>query len=78
MLKSVEGIYKDGTIELSELPSEISESPVIVTFLSVKAVKSTSQNMYFGMLSTSNQQSTEEDFTIAEFHGDSDDKLDWA
>ncbi|BDA66068.1 hypothetical protein CAL7716_002340 [Calothrix sp. PCC 7716] len=65
MLKSVKGIYKDGTIELSELPSEISESPVIVTFLSVQAVKSTSQNMYFGMLSTSNQQSTEEDFTIS-------------
>ena len=56
MLKSVEGIYKDGTIELSELPSEISESPVIVTFLSAQPVKVTSQNMYFGMLSTSNQQ----------------------
>ncbi len=77
MLKSVEGIYKDGTIELSEVPSDISESRVIVTFLSVQPVKVTSQNMYFGMLSTSNKQSTQEDFKIAEFHGDLDDQLDW-
>lgn len=70
MLKSVEGIYKDGTIELSEVPSDISESHVIVTFLDVQPVKDTPQNMYFGMLSTSNQQSTKEDFKIGEFHGD--------
>lgn len=62
MLKSVERIYKNGANELSEVPSDISESPVIVTFLSVQPVKVTPQNMYFGMLSTSNQQSTEEDF----------------
>jgi hypothetical protein len=48
------------------VPSDISESRVIVTFLEVQPVKGTSQNMYFGMLSTSNQQSTEEDFKIAE------------
>ncbi|BAZ16640.1 hypothetical protein NIES4071_85180 [Calothrix sp. NIES-4071] len=76
MLKSVERIYKEGAIELSEVPCDISESAVIVTFLEVQPVKVTSQNMYFGMLSTSNKQSTEEDFKIAEFRGDVDDELD--
>ncbi|MGA9772539.1 MAG: hypothetical protein WBV94_26130 [Blastocatellia bacterium] len=33
MLKSVEGIYRDGKIELSELPDDIGEARVIVTFL---------------------------------------------
>jgi hypothetical protein len=34
--------------------------------------------MYFGMFAGLNQQSTEEDFKIAEFHGDFGDKLDWS
>ena len=33
MLKSVEGIYRDGKVELEEMPDDISESRVIVTFL---------------------------------------------
>ena len=33
MLQAIEGIYKDGKVELKELPSDISESLVIVTFL---------------------------------------------
>ena len=33
MLKSIEGIYWNGTIELSETPAEIKESRVIITFL---------------------------------------------
>ncbi len=34
MLKSVEGIYRDGKIELTELPSDVrAETRVIVTFL---------------------------------------------
>jgi hypothetical protein len=34
MLKSIEGIYQDGKIELSELPQNISsDTKVIVTFL---------------------------------------------
>ncbi|BAZ67571.1 hypothetical protein ACE1AT_12185 [Pelatocladus sp. BLCC-F211] len=78
MLKSVEGVYKYGTIELSEIPSDVVESRVIVTFLEAKPVKFTPQMMYFGMLATSNQHSTEEDFKIAEFHGDFDDGLDWS
>lgn len=70
MLMSVEGIYKDSTIKLCEVPSDISESRVIVTFLDVQPVKVTPQNMYFGMSITSNQQLNKEDFKIGEFHGD--------
>ncbi|MXZ21627.1 MAG: hypothetical protein F4Y84_13670 [Caldilineaceae bacterium SB0665_bin_25] len=34
MLASVEGVYRDGRIELTEIPTSISEdTPVIVTFL---------------------------------------------
>lgn len=35
MLKSVEGTYQNGRVELAELPDNISESRVIVTFLPV-------------------------------------------
>lgn len=33
MLKSVEGIYRDGKVELLESPEGIDEAKVIVTFL---------------------------------------------
>lgn len=39
MLKSLEGVYKDGTIKLSETPSDIIKSQVIVTFLEPRQVK---------------------------------------
>ena len=39
MLKSVEGVYRAGKIELSELPGEVQdETRVIVTFLEAGAV----------------------------------------
>ena len=35
MLKTIEGIYRNGKIELSGIPNEVlDETPVIVTFLS--------------------------------------------
>ncbi|MBV6627972.1 MAG: hypothetical protein KI793_34490 [Rivularia sp. (in: Bacteria)] len=77
MLKSVEGIYKDGKIELSELPSDVTQSRVIVTFLASKPVHSNSQMISFGMFNGSNQ-STEEDFKVAEFFEDVDDNLDYS
>lgn len=76
MLQAIEGIYKDGKIELKELPSDISESLVIVTFLKSEKNQIKNQIMQFGMFS-GNNQSTETDFEIAEFHGDSEDSLDW-
>jgi hypothetical protein len=77
MLQSIEGIYKDGKVELAELPSDVSESRVIVTFLETKISLQHQQMMKFGMFSGS-KQSTEEDFSIAEFHGDKEDYLDWS
>ena len=77
MLQAIEGIYKHGKVELKELPSDISESLVIVTFLKPKQLPQKKQIMQFGMFS-GNQPSTEADFEIAEFHGDSEDSLDWS
>lgn len=77
MLQSIEGIYKNGEIQLAELPLHVSESLVIVTFLEPKITPKQKRMMQFGMFS-GNQQSTEADFEIAEFHGDSEDGLDWA
>ena len=33
MLKSVEGIYQNSRVELTELPEDVQETRVIVTFL---------------------------------------------
>ncbi|WP_414552146.1 hypothetical protein [Anabaena sp. CCY 0017] len=77
MLQSIEGVYKQGKVELTELPSDISESRVIVTFLEPKKSYKKKQPMQFGVFS-GNQQSTEADFEIAEFDGDSEDNLDWS
>jgi hypothetical protein len=38
MLKSIEGVYRDGKVELLELPDDVVESRVIVTFLSPGSV----------------------------------------
>jgi hypothetical protein len=39
MLKTVEGVYRNGKIELAEVPSEVrDETPVIVTFLDSKLI----------------------------------------
>ncbi|NET60698.1 MAG: hypothetical protein F6K47_32535 [Symploca sp. SIO2E6] len=76
MLQSIEGIYKNGEIKLSELPPQVSESLVIVTFLEPETTPKPKQMMQFGMFS-GNQQSTEADFEVAEFTGDSEDGLGW-
>jgi hypothetical protein len=72
MLQSVEGIYKYGKVELAELPSDILESRVIVTFLDTKINQHRQQMMPFGIFS-GNKQSTAVDFKIAEFYGDIQD-----
>ena len=36
--KTIEGIYRDGKVELSETPSDIDEARVIVTFLPEGAI----------------------------------------
>ncbi|MBI1241807.1 hypothetical protein [Umezakia ovalisporum] len=76
MLKSIEGIYKYGKVELTELPEDISESRVIVTFLDAKKNQRKKQMMQFGIFA-GKKQSTAADFKIAEFYGDIEDSLDW-
>ena len=77
MLQSVEGIYKKGRIELLETPDNIEESPVIITFLGTQTPQKAQSLMYFGMFSDG-RQSSEQDFSLAEFQGDLDDGLDWS
>jgi len=39
MLKSIEGVYRNGKVELAEAPSDVSdETPVIVTFLGASSI----------------------------------------
>jgi hypothetical protein len=77
MLQSIEGVYKNGNIQLSELPSDVSESRVIVTFLEPEKSQIQKQIMRFGMF-FGHKQSTENDFQVTEFHGDTEDGLDWS
>jgi hypothetical protein len=43
MLQSIEGVYKHGSIKLSEIPENIDESRVIVTFLEAQSKKQAEQ-----------------------------------
>ena len=45
MLKSLEGIYRNGKVELLETPSDIEEARVIVTFLSPGSVELASRGI---------------------------------
>jgi hypothetical protein len=74
MTQAIEGIYRNGVIELLEVPQDIQESRVIITFLSPTSqpTKMITLGMFKG-----DRQSTEADFAIAEFHGDAEDGLDW-
>ena len=77
MLQSIVGTYENGTVQLTEIPPNIRSSKVIVTFLDSIDTNPTNQFITLGMFSGKNQ-STAEDFTIAEFQGDLDDSLDWS
>ena len=61
MLQTIQGIYRNGKVELAEIPKDITESQVFVTFFKPQSVSRASQFMSFGMFSGS-QQSTEADF----------------
>jgi hypothetical protein len=77
MLQSVEGFYKDGKVELKELPSDIQECRVIVTFLTAKKNQTKKEMMQFGIF-YGNNQSIEADFKLPEFYGDVEDSSDWS
>ncbi|PZV05620.1 MAG: hypothetical protein DCF22_24590 [Leptolyngbya sp.] len=68
-LQAVEGIYKNGMIELSEAPQGVTESRVIVTFLGAESAARNGAMMQFGMFAGSHL-STKNDFQTADFQGD--------
>ena len=77
MLQTIQGIYRNGEIELLEPPQGITESQFFVTFLTPPLSSTTPHLMSFGMFAGV-QQSTEADFKEAEFQSDADDVLNWA
>jgi hypothetical protein len=75
MTQAIAGIYRNGVVELLEVPEDIQESRVLITFLpsTPKHSKMITLGMFRG-----DRLSTEADFAIAEFQGDADDGLDRA
>lgn len=72
MLLTVEGRYKDGKVELSESPPGVAEARVIVTFLPAASPPPARRMMQLGQFAGPNM-STEEDFRLAEWHGEAED-----
>ncbi len=73
MITTVEGVYKQGKIELHEIPVGLQEARVLVTFLPKAAVPSSSRPMVYGQFA-GEHMSTEDDFRIAEWSGDAEDR----
>jgi len=71
MAKTVTGIYKNGRIELLETPAGVREGRVLVTLVEVDKTNAAPRYLVPGKYQTG-RMSTEEDFKIAEWHGDDD------
>lgn len=69
MNATVEGVYKDGHMELLEVPKGIAEDRVVVTIAQQKRGPARQQLLQYGKYSEG-RMSTEEDFKIAEWPGD--------
>ncbi len=70
MLKTVEGIFKQGRVELLETPELNGEARVLVTFLEQNGTVSPPRiGLVRGKYAGPNM-STEEDFKIAEWRGE--------
>jgi len=67
MLLTVEGIYRDGKVEVVEKPDGVKEAKVLVTFLAAETIKP--RRMVYGQFS-GRRMSSEEDFLIAEWRGE--------
>jgi hypothetical protein len=75
MLQTIQGIYRNGKIDLLEIPQGITDSQVFVTFVTPQISNTNHRLMSFGMFAGV-QQSTEAD-KEAEFQDDAGDALDW-
>ena len=72
MLTTIEGVYEDGRIELSEDPKTVEEGRVLVTFLEGETPNGSAKTeggrmITFGMFPELNVL-TDEDFKATEFH----------
>lgn len=79
MMTTIEGIFKDGKVEITEALPDVQEGRVLITFLtngSGKTAPAPGTMIRRGMFPQL-QALTDEDFKAAEFHGDTDDGLDW-
>lgn len=69
MPTTVTGVYKQGTIQLLEMPTGIREGRVRVTLAEEAEQKPEPQYLIRGKYKTG-RMSTEEDFKTAEWHGE--------
>ncbi len=76
MLTTIEGTYRNGKITLLEAPNQVREGQVLVTFLNDAERRPPHRQMVFGQFG-GDVLPTEEDFQIAEWHGEEEfDDLD--
>ena len=68
MLLTVEGIYKDGKVEVAEKPAGVKQARVLMTFLMSETTTSR-HRMIYGQFA-GKRMSSEEDFLIAEWRGE--------
>ena len=69
MATRVTGVYKDGRIDLLETPCGLREGKVLVTIVRIDNSGVAPRHLVPGKYQTG-QMSTEEDFKIAEWHGE--------
>ena len=69
MLKTVEGTFRNGKIELAEVPTEITRSRVLVTFVPEPSGNTGGEGgLRYGMFANEpGPMSTEEDFKLAQW-----------
>lgn len=72
MLLTIEGIYKDGKIEVVEKPAGVKQAKVIITFLSPDTTAK-HHRMVYGQFA-GKRVSTDKDFLMAEWRGDADEQ----
>jgi hypothetical protein len=71
MSTTVAGIYKEGKVELLATPAGVREGPVLVTLEEITPDKPAPELLPYGRYAEG-RESTEEDFEIAEWRGESD------
>ena len=73
MFFTVEGTYTNGKVELAETPTGVKQAKVLVTFLTSETTAAPRRYMVYGQFA-GERMSTEEDFRIAEWHGEAEEQ----